>query len=80
MKKQVKELEKENGDLQSQLDFIRCQMQNIVEQECQRRRKRDAEVIEYYKKYCGISPDKIENAIAEQENVSAVTRKNIYRK
>lgn len=70
LKKQVKELEKENRDLQSQLDFIRRQMQNIVEQECQRRRKRDAEVIASYQQYCGISPDKIEKAVMGQEKAS----------
>lgn len=80
LKKQVKELEKQKEDLQSQLDFISSRMQSLAEQEYQRRRKHDAEVIEYYKKYCGISPDKIENAVAEQENVSTVTRKNIYQK
>ncbi|MDE5885288.1 MAG: hypothetical protein K2H29_09485 [Oscillospiraceae bacterium] len=80
MKKQVKELEKQKEELQSQLDFISSQMQNIVEQECQRRRKHDAEVIASYQQYCEISPDKIENTVAEQENVSTTTRKNIYQK
>ena len=67
LNKQIKVLEKANRDLQSQLDFIRSQMQNIIEQECQKRRKHDAEVIASYQQYCGVSPDKIEIAVMEQE-------------
>ncbi|MDE6088072.1 MAG: plasmid recombination protein [Oscillospiraceae bacterium] len=65
-KEEVKELKSQNENLQTQLDFISSQMQNIVEQEYQKRRK-DAEVIASYQQYCGVSPDKIEEAVREQE-------------
>ncbi|MDE6707630.1 MAG: hypothetical protein K2K06_06310 [Oscillospiraceae bacterium] len=66
MENQVKELSEQKEKLQSQLDLIRNQIHSLAEQEYQRRRKRDAEVIAYYEQYCGISPDEIEDAVMEQ--------------
>ncbi|MDE6679408.1 MAG: hypothetical protein K2K02_10260, partial [Ruminococcus sp.] len=65
LKKQVTELEKHKEELQRQLDLIRNQVQSLAEHEYQRRRKRDAEIISYYQQYSGISPDEIEDAVAE---------------
>ncbi len=67
LKKQVTELEKHKEELQHQLDLIKEQVQSLAEHEYQRRRKRDAEVISYYQQYCGITPDEIEDAVAELE-------------
>ena len=67
LKRQNENLKKEKEDLQTKLDFIISQMRNIVEQEYQKRRKKDAEVIASYQQYCGVSPDKIEKAVMEQE-------------
>ncbi|MDE6835204.1 MAG: plasmid recombination protein, partial [Ruminococcus sp.] len=67
LKKQVTELEKHKEELQRQLDLIRDQIQSLAEQEYQRRRKHDVEVIAYYQQYCGITPDEIEDTVAEQE-------------
>lgn len=65
--KQIRELQSQKEELQSQLDAIRSHVQSLAEQEYQRKRKRDAETIAYYQRYCGISPDDIENAVREQE-------------
>lgn len=65
--KQIRELQSQKEELQSQLDAIHGHIQSLAEQEYQRKRKRDAETIAYYQRYCGISPDEIENAVREQE-------------
>lgn len=69
--KQIRELQSQKEELQSQLDSLRSNFQNLLEREYQRRRKHDidslTERLAYYEKYCGISPDEIENAVREQE-------------
>ena len=69
--KQIRELQSQKEELQSQLDSLRSNFQNLLEREYQRRRKHDidslTERLVYYEKYCGISPDEIENAVLERE-------------
>ncbi|MDE6088449.1 MAG: hypothetical protein K2G25_08700 [Oscillospiraceae bacterium] len=70
MKSQNENLKKEKEDLQTQLDFISSQMQNLAEQEYRKRRKQDAEVIASYQQYCGVSPDKIEKAGNKKKTIT----------
>ena len=61
------ELHQQNQKLQSDLEAVMQQVQSLADVEYQRKRKRDAEIIEAYQAYSGIAPDEIEIAVMEQE-------------
>ena len=66
MKKQINELKQQNETLQTELDTIHTQIQTLADNEYQRRRKRDAELLAYYEQYSGIPSSQIENAVKNQ--------------
>ena len=73
--KQIKKLEKEKEELsqqskklQSDLETVMQQVQSLADAEYQRKRKRDAEIIEAYQVYCDIAPDEIEDIVTQERN------------